>query len=114
MFEIDTAIVKSLPPVLEPLSQTPGSMLSISYRGGAIGPLAVTGLGLWGALAFVVMGTVIRRERSLAAQRREREESSRRRRRAKVQHVGEPALPAAEIVESPAQLPQPPDKPDLR
>jgi hypothetical protein len=36
---LDTTIVKSLPQLLEPLSQTTGPMLSLS-GGGAVGPVA--------------------------------------------------------------------------
>jgi hypothetical protein len=47
----DTFIVRLLPRVLEPLSQTPGPMLSLS-GGGAVGPFAVAIMGL--ALGFAI------------------------------------------------------------
>jgi hypothetical protein len=51
--ELDTLILRNLPRVLEPLSQTPGPMLSIS-GGGCVGPVGATLLGL--VVAAVVIG----------------------------------------------------------
>src|SRR5438876_364621 len=42
---LDTTIVRSLPQILEPLSQTPGPMLSLTFFGG-VGPVAATVMGV--------------------------------------------------------------------
>src|SRR5205823_5088202 len=41
----DSALVRNLPQLLEPLSQTPGPMMSLSFFGG-VGPVAVTVLSV--------------------------------------------------------------------
>jgi hypothetical protein len=61
--DLDTMILRNLPQPLEPLSQTPGPMMSISGRGG-VGPLATVALGLvvfaalnWGPVLFRYLKT---------------------------------------------------------
>jgi hypothetical protein len=59
---LDTAIVRRLPQVLEPLSQTPGPMLSLSGFG-AVGPVAATVMSIvLGGLVFGA-GEALRRAR---------------------------------------------------
>jgi hypothetical protein len=60
---LDTAIVRELPPVLEPLSQTPGPMLSLTNFGGP-GPITAVGLGLAAGLAVFLADAMFRRLRA--------------------------------------------------
>jgi hypothetical protein len=58
--ELDTAILRALPGPLEPLSQTPGPMTSLSGLG-APGVVAMSGLGLIAGLAVILTTEAVRR-----------------------------------------------------
>jgi hypothetical protein len=58
---IDTVIVRNLPPILEPLSQESGRILSLTYFG-APGPVAVATLGLAAGLLVFFAKTWLDRE----------------------------------------------------
>jgi hypothetical protein len=65
---LDTTILRSLPPVLEPLSQTSGPMFSLTFFRG-VGLLAATGMGvLLGLTPF--LGEAVRRLRRLGNTRK--------------------------------------------
>jgi hypothetical protein len=56
---LDSLIVRRLPPALEPLSQTPGPMMSLSFFGGP-GPTVMALLGLAVGLAILGLPAAVR------------------------------------------------------
>jgi hypothetical protein len=75
---LDRAIVQDLPQPLEPLSQTPGPMLSLTiFRGPAPVGMAVLGLGV--TLAVFIVGEMIRQRRHSVTEDKEPGEGDDRR-----------------------------------
>jgi hypothetical protein len=62
--DLDTSILRALPSPLEPLSQTPGPMMSLSGLG-APGVVAMTALGLIAGLAVILATEAVRRRKQL-------------------------------------------------
>jgi hypothetical protein len=58
---LDTVLVRNLPPLLEPISQTPGPMLSLTRFGFPVGPVAAVLLGA--AVAGSILGFRVGRRR---------------------------------------------------